>query len=760
MSVLSFPRIYFQGFMCWDPPTSNNNDQFPTYAYDKAALNWGYLKQFGIDQNNFGTTFRPWFSSNQQYVDSRGNKKLSPPGEWNMFGTNGCYFVQFEDLAQGIVRHSRITGGETAMNSPVTGDPLISKPIELIGDLFASSQAPRPGRLVDNNPASSYSSQIYFNSMRFGDDGTGISGPCYRRMHSRFIGTLRNPNLPSAGHTAVSWQTCFPAGKGLVINNAGNKSNLLTALQKKIDSGEAQGVMVRFNTYLNLYYQNGYFNASPKMPKTLADTPAMYNAAFQPDADQFVNPCYSRIVGTIGLWYGDELASVPEGRFLATTGAIKFPNPLAKADTSDVLPRLSGAIIHAGPQPVNEQASQVAGANINIPPPDPTGAVQLGVTLIEVDKTNSVISIDALNTFPETYWQGDKVDLGNVTLAIKNGPNNYTPIVPVMQPPRSGYTLAYQDYDQGSYEKNCGIIDFKFDPGLYPQIRDGTLVVRVPAKDGSGLIDALTERPWSAQTDDRGLYLNEGDSTSFNVSVFLRGQRAANAKLMIAKYAPALTDPLSYVNTPVLAISAGGPQIVNVTNGTTTTVSTDGTTPIRTNVTVVDVDANGVAKVTIAATANGGLPVLMFYPFGQGEPLPTPQYDFDNAIPSGVSYYATVRVLPFDDAFVDQFVQLWNSTYDPAQAWNFIYSNILYLYDMIYPVMLRFVPLGDRQRVEAAVDQVLTLIAPSYFAESTLAMPITRDMSAGKRTVLQLWGGLVKRGYPPQPITAPARATV
>ena len=30
-------------------------------------------------------------------------------------------------------------------------------------------------------------------------------------------------------------------------------------------------------------------------------------------------------------------------------------------------------------------------------------------------------------------------------------------------------------------------------------------------------------------------------------------------------------------------------------------------------------------------------------------------------------------------------------------------------------------------------------------------MPITRDLSRGKRAVLELWGGLVKRGYPPQP---------
>ena len=119
------------------------------------------------------------------------------------------------------------------------------------------------------------------------------------------------------------------------------------------------------------------------------------------------------------------------------------------------------------------------------------------------------------------------------------------------------------------------------------------------------------------------------------------------------------------------------------------------------------------------------------------------------------SMFTTIRVLPYNDQFVDQFVQLWNSSYDPVKAWDFVYNNILYLYDMIYPVMLKFVPLGDRRRVEAAIDQVLALVAPSYFPESTLAMPITRDLSRGARTVIELWGGLVKKNYPPQPITKP-----
>lgn len=748
MSVLSFPRIFFQGFMCWDIPTGNNNDQFPTYAYDKAALNWPYLKQFGIDEKNFRTTFPNWFTSEQAYhpnPNDPNETKYSPPAEWNFFGTNACYFVQYENIADGIIRKSRITGGATAYKTPVSQDALFGKPIALIGDLFGSPDNARPARLVDNNPASSYSSQIYFNSMSFGDGQTGISGPCYRRMHSRFIGTLRNPNLPSAGHVSVTWQTCFPKD-GLVINPG--TSTLLQTLQNMIASGQAKGVMVRFNTYLNLYFQNGYFNSSPRKPHTLTDQPAIYKDGLA-TGNQLVNPCYSRVLGVIGPWYNDEIVSVPEGRFLATNAALPFKqSPIAHPI------QLTASVIKGGPPPDLAAPAAVAGPNINVPPAQPTGAVQLGVAFAEIDYTKGIVSLDALNTFPESFWQGDKVDLGTVTLAVQDGQG----------PPTTIATLAYTDYNQPSYETNGGIIDIKFDPGPNgpaQKLKNGTLVVTaVAATSPPTVVKALVEKPWSANTDDRGIYLNEGESKTFDVSVFFKGKRASNAKLMIAKYAPDLTS--GYVGPPVLAIAANAPQIVNVTNGQTQTVSTDGTNPIQTNVTVVDVDANGVAHVNITA-ASAGLPVLMFYPFQAGTTLPQPQQEFDTqAIPSGVSFYTTIRVLSFDDDFVDRFINIWNSPpapakpYDPANAWNFVYNNILYLYDMIFPVMLRFVPLGDRQRVEAAIDQVLTLIAPSYFAESTLAMPITRDLSEGKRTVLQLWGGLVKKNYPPQPISKPA----
>jgi len=36
--------------------------------------------------------------------------------------------------------------------------------------------------------------------------------------------------------------------------------------------------------------------------------------------------------------------------------------------------------------------------------------------------------------------------------------------------------------------------------------------------------------------------------------------------------------------------------------------------------------------------------------------------------------------------------------------------------------------------------------------DSTLYMPVTRELSAGKRLVLQVWGYLVNNNYPKEPL--------
>jgi hypothetical protein len=750
MSVLSFPRINFMGYMCWDPATGNNNDYFPTYDDTNASLNWPFLKGQGITQSNFGTTFRTW-AINLQTIPPYNSGQPGIPGEWNYFGGNGAYFLQYVDPSMDIDRRTTISGGKLGPGQVVGSDPFFHKTATLLGDPFGNPEPKPPGRLVDVNPASVFSSQIYYQGISFGDASMGIQAKRAYRMQSRFINFGRNYNLPNAGIASVTWQACFPTGSGLTINPG--SSSLLLALQGKLNSKAAKGIMVRFNVYLNLYYQNGYFNNVPIQPAELKDLPPLYAAAVQ-SGNLFPNPCYSRIVGVIGPWYDDELATAPEGRYLAMPSNIVLCNPAAKdpcwQPQAVAQAEAEPALSKAGPR--TGSAAVSTGRNpIRVPTRKPNASASLGVALAEVDYQNNILSIDLLNTFPEEDWQGVKANFKTITIGVMNG-NTFTPIG----------TLPYSAYNTAAYELGGGIVDVPFNPNLASAIRDGVLAFQVdqsvwvaeplntspPTYKQVATRTVMIETPLIAQTDQRGVYLNEGEQGEFQVSIKAKGKPAAGAMMRMVKYIPDSVG--ADASLPPIPTSAN--QVVNITSGQSAPISVNvGGKAITTMATTVQADANGMVTVKVAA-AGSGFPVIVFYPYAAGATPPAPMPAFSEAL---TSMFTTIRVLPYNDQFVDQFVQLWNSSYDPAKAWDFVYNNILYLYDMIYPVMLKFVPLGDRRRVEAAIDQVLALIAPSYFPESTLAMPITRDLSRGARTVIELWGGLVKKNYPPQPIAKP-----
>src|SRR5580692_3186687 len=176
MSVLAFPRIYFKGYAAWDPCTFNNNDwqAFPTYDGANAALNWSFLatQDPPITPGNFTTTFRPWAIKLQNdTVDNPAGARVA--AEWNMFGSHGVSFVQYGD------KLSTVTGGALGYNQPAAGDPLIGTPIAISGD-----GGNGPGRLVDINPFSFWSSQVYYGILQIGGANQFVKGPRVERMHS------------------------------------------------------------------------------------------------------------------------------------------------------------------------------------------------------------------------------------------------------------------------------------------------------------------------------------------------------------------------------------------------------------------------------------------------------------------------------------------------------------------------------------------------------------------------------------------------
>ncbi len=277
MSVLSFPRLYFQGYLSWDPNVSNNT----TIVWDPVGVNVVFPP--GVDANTY-----------QQYIIDNADGNL---GDWNIYGTHACDFVQYQSFI------TTITGGNAGQGLVTSGDGVIGQPLSM------------PGRLVDLDPRGSDTSQYFFDQFTIGDSGAPlISAPRAYRMHSRWINFNRNlntqndPRIQIAGVAGALWQTAFPAAS-VQLNSSG--SNLLGAFATAFQKPGVLGIMVRFNVYRTLYFQNGVFNDIQQAPQTMSEAQALYQ-----QGQMFSNPAYSVVTGTVGLWKENDVPSAPGGRFL------------------------------------------------------------------------------------------------------------------------------------------------------------------------------------------------------------------------------------------------------------------------------------------------------------------------------------------------------------------------------------------------------------------------------------------------------------
>ena len=698
MSVLSFPRIYFKGYMGWDPCTFNNNDwqEFPTYDGANAALNWTFLKTQGITPDNFTTTFRPWAIKLQpDAVDNPPGARI--PAEWNMFGTHGVSFVQYNNYTTTVI------GGEVGYNDPVTNDPLIGGPVSINGDGGSG-----PGRLVDTNPFSFWSSQVYFDQLSFGSGNCIIRGTPSARMHSRWLDLSRIYTQDQAlTQPAASVGCCLQAGipyDQITWPAAGANSTLAQKLQQAASQAPAQGIMVRFTAYVNVYFKNRILNNITSQPTTyeeLADLMATAWQAWYNNGDTskfFSQPCYSHIVGVVGVWNEGELATAPGGRYLS---AVKAVAPLGVTAAQS----LASPIAHS---PTHQVRQVTTGTS-----PSPT---LLGPLVVDVDYDAKLISLDLNSTMPENgtpgEWPSDltKTNFGALSLGVVGSTGGFTQIK----------EIDYTQYNELPYEARAGIIDIPFpDSGTESLLKNNAIAIQVQGQT------ALQEQTLTAQTDTRGIYLDQNGQTEFDVTVCNKGTLSPGTNVLIAKYDQNLS-----------LIPSNQTQYVNFTNGQQTTVTSGGVT---TEVTIVTAGGNGVATVGIAAQ-KPGFPVLAFFPY-TGTTLPQPPVSLLGAAGPLITYayYTTVRVLPFDDLVPQQFCDLWNNSKDSSKAWQFVYNDILYVYDMLFNVMLEFVNLGSQTAVDNNLCNIWNLIAEQAAQESTYAMPITRDLSAGKRLTLQLY---------------------
>ncbi len=329
-----------------------------------------------------------------------------------------------------------------------------------------------------------------------------------------------------------------------------------------------------------------------------------------------------------------------------------------------------------------------------LPPPPPPSA--------DPDPT------DLNPTPPPPPSEISKADVGPATLQVVDASGTTHDIGPV-------------PYDQASYLAGSGIVEIPVPAGLAPTIATGTLQIVAPSASKDAL---LVERTLVSESDDRATYVTLGQSATVTVNVRDHG------------HAPAARVPITVLQYRSLEILSPAP---------------DGSHPIPEKLTlpvpgpdgavkpVVEVspqggftDASGNLALTITGV-DPGMCILLLTPDGQAPP--------DNL--NGFSpawtwlYYVHVRVLP-SDADLDAIP-------DDQITWDLVYEKVLCYYYKVFPTMDAHLLLNDKQACMRAA-QMLLLLTDKASWDSTLYMPITREMSDGKRNLLQRWCRLVLSG--------------
>jgi hypothetical protein len=261
--------------------------------------------------------------------------------------------------------------------------------------------------------------------------------------------------------------------------------------------------------------------------------------------------------------------------------------------------------------------------------------------------------------------------------------------------------LPFDRYDREAYRASAGIVDLDLTgrPDLVARITEGQLSVRAEAVG-----PALAEARLTAWCEDGNVYLDEGDDVTLTIQVRDRGRiPQPPVSVLVATY----DDDQTVVAQTQLPVSAAG--------------TTELPVPV----------------------AGPGVRHFRFLPFA-GEHAP----DVGPGIPFDTAQLTSVRTLPSDAA-------LEAATRDEHLTWEFVYRSILRTYDVITPRMSNIIDLADEDAVRTFARRFLDVVDDDLF-ESARYMPVTRDLSRGKRKLLRRFcelavsGSLGERAAPPQ----------
>lgn len=450
MSVLDTPRLYFSGEMVWDPIVTNNYGPDPTSKppfagfYDEDAC-------IPLPEGDPVADFR------QRAID------FVDPANWNPHGTHRSNFL------------AQISGVDTGGGLDLS-DPVVGAPADFLG------------MLVDAEPYGTFSSQLFFDAMRFGiDGGYRIACPRTFRVMSRYVYFNRNSyNTVKAGVASVIWQTSFPKDCGLQLD--AHDSPALQALASALEDDDVLGLTVRWNTYRTIYYDDPTIVTNSGGQLSI-DSQALIAKLNIPNSFQ-PNPARSLMVGVVGLWRKGEPACEPGDRALLAQGA-----PFQ--------------------QPVGTAFARVTNGSL------------------VVDLGNSVREVDA---------EVNKQNLETLSVCAMSADG--TSVVQVLG------TLPYSQYDRESYVATSGLVSLPLDPSQADIATASPLQIRVGASIylAEPVVAPSNRLLRPAVMTQQNIYMDQGDSTvSTGVQVLDTGY-ATTPDIQVNRYS---YDDASGVVTPV-----------------------------------------------------------------------------------------------------------------------------------------------------------------------------------------------------------------
>lgn len=278
MSTLNGPRINFWGGGSTNVDTANNADN------GVVDLLSATVTSPDTDAEIIEALRQPSTNQGQNYYTVAG---------WNYYGDHQVAFMNAKVSSSG------------QPGAVSTRGELVGLPVFLLGSLDpVSGQGPYGGAvMVDLDPTSSQTTQIYVGGLQIGADQPKLQLRTDTRCHSQLLGLRYNPATakppyltPGSVFANGTFQIGFPKA-AIVAYDA--TSPLLRAL---IEAPGALGLVLRFSMF--------EFMPATSTDAVQADYKNNYNSA---------NPSLGRIIGTLGPWFADEPATCPAGRLLQNT---------------------------------------------------------------------------------------------------------------------------------------------------------------------------------------------------------------------------------------------------------------------------------------------------------------------------------------------------------------------------------------------------------------------------------------------------------